>query len=308
MELNTIRKKPRYFILLFLLPAVLIYGLFAVMPIINSMFMSLYTGEGLIPNEFVGFENYVKLFTASPFKERFLNAFINNIQYFFMVLVFQNLGGFIIAILVTKKFIGSTFFRRVSFLPVTVSIFVSGWLFRILFNPYLGIVDKILKAIGLDFLIRPWLGDASTILPIIAIIASWQYIGMLILLYASGIDNMDSEVIEAAAIDGANQWGMVRHIIAPLLVAVFKIVLVLQFIGNFTGFALVYAVATTQGDPKHAADIFGTLYYRTAFASPAEGGWGTGMGAAVATIMFIFIGVVVLALLAAFRRKELLNN
>ena len=113
------KKKKRYYILIFLLPAIIIYTCFMALPLFNSMIMSFFTGEGLIPNQFCGFENYVRLFTKIPYKERFFNAFWNNVKFFLMVLMIQNLGGLFISILVTRKFQGNTFFRRITYLPTT---------------------------------------------------------------------------------------------------------------------------------------------------------------------------------------------
>ena len=139
------KKKIRYFIPLFLSAGIIIYTAFLVVPILNSIILSFYAGEGMTPKEFVGFGNYVKLFTQFPFKERFLNAFTNNIKFFLIVTLIQNVIGFFMAVLISRKFRGSKFFRRISFLPTTLSVLVVGFLFSLMLNPVWGIFDKILE-------------------------------------------------------------------------------------------------------------------------------------------------------------------
>lgn len=302
------KKKIRYFIPLFLSAGIIIYTAFLVVPILNSIFLSFYTGEGMTPNEFVGFGNYVKLFTQFPFKERFLNAFRNNIKFFLIVTLIQNVIGFFMAVLISRKFLGSKFFRRISFLPTTLSVLVVGFLFSLMLNPVWGIFDKILELLGLGFLIRPWLGNPTTALPVIAIVISWQWIGEAILFYMAGIDAIDIEILEAAKIDGAGLLAEIRYIIFPSLLPVIGIVTILIFIGDFTQFDIIYAMATTRGNPIYSTDLFGSLFYRVTFQSAERGGWGMGMGAAVATIIFLIVFVGVVFWLYIFRMKGLKNK
>ena len=101
-----------------------------IFPIFNSIFFSFYTGEGLTPDHFVGLEDYIKLFTEYPYKDRLLNALINTSEYFIYTTLFINLGGFLIALLLTRKFPGSVFFRRLTYLPVIISTLVTGFIFK----------------------------------------------------------------------------------------------------------------------------------------------------------------------------------
>ena len=287
--------KVKPFMVFFLLPAVLIYTGFLLLPILDSMRLSFYSGKGLIPDKFVGFENYIKLFTQFPFKDRMINAFSNNIKFFFIVTLIQNVFGFFIAFFVTRKIIGKGFFRKISFLPTTLSVLVVGFLFKLILNPVWGIFDKILAAVGLEAIIRPWLGDPLTALPVLAIVVSWQFMGESVLFYTAGIDAIPEEVTEAAKIDGANPLQELWYIILPSILPIIGIVTILIFIGDFTQFDIVYAMSTTMANPAFGTDLFGSLFYRTAFSTPVRGGWGMGMGAAVSTVMFfiVFIGVMV---------------
>ncbi len=296
--------KRRWFLVWYILPALVVYTTFMLVPIINSMRLSFFSGDGLIPNEFVGFDNYIKLFAEYPFNERFWNAFFNNIKFFVMVTLYQNILGFLMAVLLTRGLRFSAFLRKLSFIPTTLSVLVVGFLFSMIFNPVWGVFDQILRVLGLESLIRPWLGDRLTALPIVSMVVSWQFFGESIIFYTAGIDAIDDEMLEAARIDGAGFFSEIWHIILPSILPVVGIVTILIFVGDFTQFDIIYAMSTSMGNPGYSTDIFGSLFYRTAFSSPERGGWGMGMGAAVATIMFVFVFVGVGLFLIFFNRRR----
>ncbi len=301
----SIYRKQRWkpFMVLFILPAAAIYLIFLLLPIVDSLRLSFYSGSGFIPKEFVGLDNYVKLFTQFPFKQRLWNAFRNNIEFFLIVTVVQNVFGFFIAFLVTRKILGNHFFRKISFLPTTLSVLVVGFLFKLILNPSWGIFNKMLSAIGLSGIIQPWLGIPATALPALAVVVSWQFMGESVLFYTAGIDAISDEILEAARIDGANPFQELRHIIVPAIMPIIGIVTILIFIGDFTQFDIVYAMATTQANPAFATDLFGSLFYRATFSTPVRGGWGMGMGAAVSSIMFILVFSAVMIWLYFFKMK-----
>jgi len=297
-------KKHIKFLFIFIFPAFIIYTVFMLLPILNSMRYSLYTGDGLILNEFVGFDNYIKLFTEERYYSKFWNAFGNNINFFVMVTLIQNVFGFFMAVLITRSFRGSSFIRKLSFLPTTLSVLVVGFIFKLILNPYYGVFDKMLAALGLEEFIIAWLGDPKTALAVVSIAVSWQFFGESVLFYSSGIDGISDSILEAARIDGANIWHEIRHIILPSVLPIVGIVTILIFIGDFTQFDIIYAMTGTRGDPGYSTDVFGSLFYRTAFASYERGGWGTGMGATVGTMVFIIVSIGVGGFLIFFNKKK----
>lgn len=277
----------------FLLPALLIYTFILLIPIVDSMRLSFYTGSGLIPNTFIGLGNYIKIFTQDVFRERVWGAFTNNIKFFLIVTLLQNVLGFFLAMAVTRPIKGASFMRKISFIPTTLSVLVVGFLFRQILNPIWGILGNF-----------PWLGNEFTALPTLAVAVSWQFIGESILLYTVGIDGIPIELLEAARIDGANWFQEMRHIILPAIMPIVGIVTLLIYVGDFTQFDIVYAMTTTSGNPRFKTDLFGSLFYRTAFSTPARGGWGMGMGAAVSTIMFVVVAFGVGIWFFVFQRKR----
>jgi len=298
-------KRLRSIIIIFLAPAFILYTWFLVIPILNSIRLSFYKSELFKAVKFVGLANYIKLFTQPPFNERLLGAFLNNLKFFIILGIVQNVIALILAIILTRKYRGFEFFRTIYFFPTTLSVVIVGFLFNLMLNPTWGLLDKILRAIGLGFLVKPWLGVPLTALPMIAIIGAWQYIGIPLILFTAGINGINKEIFEAARVDGVSPIGLTKHIILPLLKPVIGIVLILTFIGNFTQFDFIYAMATTLGNPNYSTDVFGTFFYRTTFG---RGGGAfnpdIGLGAAIATIMFLIIIIVVFIWLLAFKRKE----
>ncbi|POQ99675.1 hypothetical protein AU468_10215 [Alkalispirochaeta sphaeroplastigenens] len=280
-------------IALFTVPAFLIYGRFLLLPIIQSIGVSFYSGPGMNPSEFVGFDNYRNLFTRAPYNVRFWNALRNNLIFFAIVMVIQNAFGFFMAVLLTRPGKGVHTMRILSFLPTTLSVIVVGFLFNMILNPTWGIFNELLRIIGLEQFIHPWLGDPKTALPIVSIAVSWQFLGESILFYTAGIDSISPEILEAGKIDGVSFFQEIWHLILPSLVPIIGIVTIMIFVGDFTQFDIVYAMTTTRGNPAYGTDIFGSLFYRAAFQSPSRGGWGLGMGATVSTIMslMVFLGV-----------------
>lgn len=263
------------------------------LPLFFSLRLSLYNWNGIGPKIYVGFGNFVKLFTESYWNTQLWNVIVNNIKFFIYFNLFQNVPALILAWLIFLNLKGSVFFRNLFFIPVTMSIIMVGFVGTLLLNPIWGPFNNLMKAIGLDFMNRPWLGDPKTALVAIAIIGSWQYIGIPIVLFLSAMENIPDELIEAAHIDGATDLGVFRYILVPLLAPVFGIVVVLTFVGNFTGFEFVYAMEGPMAGPSYATDIFGTFFYRTAFGSTASPQ--VGLGAAIAVCMFIIISLMIFA-------------
>lgn len=305
MKTVSFQKSPRVFIVYFLFPAVCLYTIFFTVPILDSIRLSLYDSNGLIVGKFIGLANFIKLFTEYPFKERLINAFANNVKFFLIVTLIQNFVGFVFAYLLTRRIWGIPVIRKISFLPTTLSVLVVGYLFaKLIFNPVFGVFDKLLQFLYLGSWVRPWLGDPLFALPTLAAVVSWQFMGETILFYTAGIDNIPNELIEAAQIDGANHLQMIQHIVVPSIMPIIGIVTILIFIGDFTQFDIVYAMATTIGNPAYATDLFGSLFYRSAFMPPARGGWGIGMGAAVSTVMSLVVFAGVLAWLLFFKTMK----
>jgi raffinose/stachyose/melibiose transport system permease protein len=287
--------RPRRFLVLSLLPALVLYSVFMFVPLLYALQLSLYQGEGFVLDRFVGLQNFVNLFTASPYRERFVNAFGNNFLFFGVMMLAQNVGGLFLAVLLTSRVRLTRLFRTVFFLPLTLSPLIVGVLWMLILNPTWGILPKALRLAGLGAWAQPWLGLPETALPAIALINSWQWVGLAMMFFIAGIEAIPAEIFDAAKVDGAAGWRLFGRVTFPLLLPIFGMVSVLTFIGNFTAFDIVYAMATSEAHPNYATDIFGTFFYRTAFGRVMGGAQDVGMASAIATVMFAIIFTVTAA-------------
>jgi raffinose/stachyose/melibiose transport system permease protein len=275
---------------LFLLPALGFYVAFMAFPLLNSIRLSFFTGPGLAPSQFAGLANYRALFLPGHVRDAFLNALGNTVVFFLVHMLVQNTLGLLFAELLSRPFRGRTVYRAVVFLPATLSVIVCGFLWTLLLNPRWGSVNKLLDGIGLDAWARPWLGDTTFALPAIALASSWQYIGLATIIFMAGLLNLPDELFEAAALDGASRWRTFWSIKLPLLKPVIAIVTILTFVGNFTAFDIIFAMAGSRGEPAYSTDLLATYFYRTGISGePPTGQPNAGLGAAIATVTFLIL-------------------
>lgn len=281
--------------LLFALPALVVYTTFMAFPVINSMRLSFFTGSGESLSNFVGFDNYRRLFTDPEISARFFNAFKNTWIFFGIHMLVQNVMGLAFALILSGRgFKGKGFFRTVIFIPVTLSVLVTGYIWKLILNPQWGALNILLTKIGLSSWALPWLGDPKAALVVVALVSSWQWVGLPTMMFLAGLERIPEDLFEAAQIDGAGGWLTFLKVKLPLLMPVIGIVSVLTFVGNFNAFDVVFAMEGANGPPSYATDLMGTFFYRTGIAGQHPIGIpDMGLGAAVATVTFIvlFVGI-----------------
>ena len=224
---------------LFLLPALIIYLTFMAGPLFDSLRLSLYTGEGYNPTKFVGFQNYIDLFTNPLWREKFVNAFTNTCIFFSIHMLVQNTLGLLFANLLSTDFKGRNFFRTIIFAPATLSVLVVGFLWTLILNPQWGAVNKIFMAMDLKQFALPWLGRENLALPVISLTSVWQWVGMPTVMFLAGLMGISDELLEAARIDGASEWDIFWRIKFPLLKPVIGVVAILTFVDNFNAFDVI---------------------------------------------------------------------
>ncbi len=299
------RKKQEMMWILYLLPGLVIYALFMAYPLFNSMRLSFFTGSGYILNDFIGFDNYKALFFNERISSRFFGAFKNTWIFFAVHMLVQNILGLLFAVLLMSKYLkGSDTFRTIIFIPATLAIVVTGFLWKLLLNPQWGALTTFLKAAGLSSITKVWLGDPNIALIVISLVSSWQWVGLPTMMFLAALQNIPDELFEAADIAGATNWQTFWHIKLPLLKPIIGVVSILTFTGNFNAFDVVYAMAGPNGSPEFSTDILGTFFYRVGIAGKHPVGIpDMGMGAAVATVVFVvlFIGVGILRLMTQDR-------
>lgn len=198
-------------ILVFLAPALLIYTLFMIYPLIDTLRLSLYanTPEDKTHEVFVGFDNYQKLLTDTQLAPRLTGAVKNNVIFFIVHMVVQNPIGLLLATLLASPFIyGRSVYRTMIFMPTLLSFVLVGFVWQIMLNPLWGIAKDVLGVVGLQSLYQPWLGLESSALVVISLISVWQYVGVPMMLFLAALVTIPDELIEAARVDGATAWGI----------------------------------------------------------------------------------------------------
>lgn len=286
--INTKKSRERYYLLLFILPGLILYTMFVIYPFIATLLLSFYKWPGVGPKIFVGLAHYKELFFGA-FRDEALNALIHNI-YFLTVTSILELGlGFFIAIMLASNIKRANLFKTIVYIPNMIPMILVGFLWGLFLNPQVGLVNQILKTMGLGFLARPWLGDATLAFPTIILVNVWRNLGFYVLVFLASILNIPNELMEAAYIDGASPWNVIWKIIFPLSVPTFRTLLILMFIWSFNVFDIVYALEGAQAGPFRTTDVLGTLFYRTAFGGLGSGNTGMGLGATLSVFIFLII-------------------
>ncbi len=290
-------------ILVFLAPATLIYTLFMVYPLADSLRLSLFTSTEQGNEIFVGFQNYITLLTDELWSVRFWGALKNNFIFFIIHMLVQNpLGLGLAALLSTRGLRGSGTYRTLLFLPTMLSFVIIGFIWQLILSPLWGLSEGLMSLVGLGQFFRPWLGLESSALFTLSVISVWQFVGIPMMLFYAALLSIPEELIEAAHVDGATRWIIFWRIKFPLILPTVGIVSVLTFVGNFNAFDLVYTVQGALAGPNFSTDILGTFFHRTFFGFQLQLGDQT-TGSTVAAMMFLIILIGVLLYLFGWQRR-----
>ncbi len=298
------RRKPfPYHIIVFLAPATLVYTVFMVYPLADSLRLSLFgPGEGA-GEVFVGIGNYITLLTDPLWSERFWGGLKNNFVFFVIHMLVQNPIGLLLAALLSSRVLpGRNAYRTLIFTPTMLSVVIIGFVWQLILSPLWGVAEGLMALVGLDGWFAPWLGLEGSALITLALISVWQFVGIPMMLIYAALLNIPDDLIDAATVDGANHYQVFWRIKLPLIWPTIGIVSILTFVGNFNAFDLIYAVKGALAGPNFASDIMGTLFYRTFFGYQLQLGNPT-MGATVATLMFLIILVGVMIYFFIVQRR-----
>lgn len=288
--------------LLFLLPALLVYTVFLVYPMVKSLAGSVFSWRGVRQGDFIGLDNFLRLFQGRNL-DLLGGAFAHNVFWFFSVLVVQNLFGLLIAYVLYLRGPRFSFFQAWFFFPAILSPVLVGALWRLLLSPG-GPLDSWLQAAGIIDEPLTLLGQASTALPVLILVDVWNWIGLPILIFMAGFQAIDPSIMEAARLDGATSGRILVSVAAPLLIPSMSTLTILTFINSFSQFDLVYIMEGVQGDPNHATDTLVTFFYRLAFGdSSSVGITDVGLALALGTLLFFFLVGISLAGMSYFNRR-----
>jgi len=278
---------------LFILPALALYLTFSGYPLIRGLMIAFSDYRYLIPNHqpFNGLDNFIEMVGDPLFWESFVRSL-----YYTAIYTPLNIGlGLLIAVLISKVLrpFEASIYRVIAYLPVVLPIAVALLLWRQLLHPQFGYLNYFLSEwIGIE---NPpaWLADPDWVIPTLAVAAVWKHVGQNILLFLVGLYNINSELYEAAAIDGATGWAQFRHITLPLLKPTFTVILVLAagIIGTAEESLIMFG--RTSAGPENAAMLVGRYAYDIAFyLGDLRWGYAAAMNLTMGIISMVMAGVV----------------
>jgi len=264
-------------IFLFLLPAVVLFLVFVVYPILQSVYYSLFSWKGFGPAiDFVGVNNFKNILSDKVF----LKALKNALLIIVFSLSIQLPLSLLLAVLVGRDLPGRVFFRTVFFMPYVLSEVITAlmWLFIYNPDPERGFINAVLIFFGGTA--HTWLAKPDLVMPAIFVALTWKYFGFHMLLFMTGLQNIPEEIEEAGRMDGANIFQSFWYITLPLLGSTIRTSVYLSVLGSIQQFILVWIM--TKGGPVNASETLATYMYRFGFVR-----FQLGYGSAVAIYMFV---------------------
>lgn len=265
---------------LFLLPNIIGFFIFMFLPIIMSLVISFTDWDGFGKLNFIGFKNYIKLFT----NEGFIISF-KNTMYFTLVFVPATLGlALLVAVALNTKVKGMKFYRTAYFLPYITSTIAVAVVWQLIYHPSLGPINSFLKSIGME---NPpqWLSSSKWAMTSVIISSVWKSVGYYTVIFLAGIQGISKELYEAADVDGANFWHKFRSITIPMLSPIIFFSLIIAIINSFKVFDMVFTL--TGGGPGRSTNVLVYSIYTEAFEK-----YHFGYSSAMAYILLFIILIV----------------
>ena len=253
------RRRQNWTPYLWVLPAVLLYAIFKLAPMVAGIYLALLQWDGIEPAKFVGLRNFQRMLED----EAILLALGNNVQYALGTVVGKIVLSLFLALLLNQSLRGRSFYRTALFLPVVMSFVVVGILWAWLYNAQFGLVNSFMQRLGLDALILDWLGDPKVALWSLVAVDVWKWYGFHMVIFLAGLQTIPVELYEAARIDGANRWRQFLHITLPLLQPVMLVNVTLSLMGGFGVFDIPYVM--TEGGPANSTLVMALHIYIQGF-------------------------------------------
>ena len=283
----------RWLALALFLPTVIILGLFIAYPFVEGVVLAITNARVGVPGHFIGLSNFEKLWNDSIFRTAVWNTF----WYTGVTTVFKLALGLWLALLLNRHFRGKALTRAFVLLPFIIPTVLSTFAWKWMFDPTFSVINWTLFRIGLIHGRINWLSDPDLAMISVIIVNVWRGVPFYAISLLAGLQTINPELQEAAAIDGARPWQRFWHVTWPLLLPVTMVVVLFSVIQTFADFQLVYVL--TGGGPANATHLFATYAYQV--------GIGTGLlseGAAISLAMFPILLIVVIVQLLYIRRVE----
>ena len=266
---------------LWVLPAVAIYVVFRLYPLLYGLYLSFFEWDGVNPMKYIALKNFQEILTQDAL---FWQAMRHNVVYALGTVIGKNALAIVVAVALNQKLRGIAVFRTILFTPVIMSFVVVGLLWGWVFNYQFGLLNGLLRGVGLETLVQDWIGDPNLALFSVMGVDVWKWFGFHMVIYLAALQGISHEYYEAARIDGASTWDSFRRITLPLLMPVMLINVTLSLQGAFNVFDLVYVV--TEGGPFNSTLVVAIHMYLRGFKF-----YRMGYASAMAYVLFAIVAV-----------------
>jgi multiple sugar transport system permease protein len=264
-------------------------------PALGSVALSFSSWDGIGGSsdiEWVGFQNYVDIFTRYP---RFWPAVQHNLIWLLFLLVVPTVAGLLLAVLLDRQLRFGRIYQSALYLPMVLSLALVGFIWQLIYQPEQGLLNNVLGTAATDPV--NWLGDPDINLYAVLVAAGWRHTGYVMLLYLAGLKSVDPALKEAAALDGANAWQTFFRVTFPVLRPVNVVVLVVTVIEGLRAFDIVYVI--NKG--RNGLELLSVLVTDNIIGESSRIGWGSALAV---VLLLISLGFIVTYLIQVFREEE----
>lgn len=270
--------------LLFLLPAVVIYLIFAVIPFFDSFFLSFHEWNGFSAREFIGLDNYINAFRDSTFR----TAIKNSVYLGVVSSVISVVVGVLMAWMML--YVGNrwgAFFRTILFSPSMIPAVITALIFAFVYEPDIGILNNLLGALGLESLQTAWLTNKGTALNCILFVSAWKQVGLTMVLCFAGMQGINLSLVESARLDGASDFQIFRKIILPLVMPFVQLSAIFALMSGLKIYDSV--VALTNGGPAKSTTVMPLWILQNSFSFNK---YGYGAAMSMIFVLIVLIGMI----------------
>jgi raffinose/stachyose/melibiose transport system permease protein len=264
---------------LMILPALLVYAIFFLYPTLSNLRFAFTQWDGFAPATYIGLDNFTRSITNDDIFRKVLG---NNVEFSFLVIIFQTGLSLLFAIFLLKNTRASIALRTLYFFPTILSSVSVALVWMFIYEPNLGALNTLLRNFGFDSLALSWLGSETITLRAIAFTQVWFHTGQMMVVYIAGLQQIPRELYEAAEVDGATRWQQFKSVTWPMALPTTAVVMAYTTIQSFRAFDLIYTM--TGGGPNNSTNILVTLIYQAAF-----GEYRFGYAASLSVYLVIFI-------------------
>ena len=288
----------------FIAPGMILYTVFMIIPIVFAMYYSFFEWNGIGPMKFIGLANYEKLLLGGRMSKIFFRALGNNFKYLASVLIVITPLQIFFAYVLFIRIRAHRYLQFMLFLPYVISTSIVGFFATMLFDPNVGLLNTILEKVGLPQMRSAWLGDPRLSFRLFVMVVIWACIGNGMMIFNANMKEINSDLLEAAMLDGCNERQKFFRVVLPQLHSSISTVVTLGVIYALTMFDIPFMLGGVQGGVNNTIDFVNMVFYRYAFGGTYFGETSLGFGSSISVTMFMIILVCSLVTKFVLSRRD----